>query len=395
MHALYEQGATLKEVGEEFGLTGERVGQLLRRAGLKTRSTKETLAIERKHRAREMHELYLKGATVAQVAEEFGLTDSGVRYLFGVEGFELRSREELVSLRRELDTRPREMYELYERGATMTEVGKTFGVSQSRVSQIFQEAGYDTRQAAEHPVAEMYEIYKLGATLSEVGEEFSMRSQRVFEIFKQAGLRTRSNSQTLELKNQANNARADEVIELFREKNDPRAVARELEIPLAHVRGILREHMKGGEYLAHLYEDRGHERFSDDELLEFLRRAQRFLGRVLSAKDYTEYADGRRTPRGHRWPTKETHIHRFGSWRKALFAAGLDAHDPLKIAKERPFTAEDCLGAIRRAHRDLGRIPTRREYAAYAQASKRTRPGLAVISRRCGTWTETLRKAGL
>jgi len=41
MHALYRQGATLEEVGEQYGITRERVRQLFKEAGLATRSRQE------------------------------------------------------------------------------------------------------------------------------------------------------------------------------------------------------------------------------------------------------------------------------------------------------------------------------------------------------------------
>lgn len=56
MYALYRDGATLKEVGARFDLSSERVRQIFRSAGLPTRSTAESVAIQSHHLASERRE---------------------------------------------------------------------------------------------------------------------------------------------------------------------------------------------------------------------------------------------------------------------------------------------------------------------------------------------------
>jgi AraC-like DNA-binding protein len=395
MHKLYELGSTLAEVGEEFGISGVKVGQIFKKAGLKARTYAQTVALARKGRTQEMYELYEQGISLEQVGRDFGLTGSGVCHLFRQEGLKTRSRSATAALRRKGDTRAFQMYEHYKRGATLAEVAKEFGVSPSRVGQLFAQAGLKTRQATEHPITEMYECYKHGATLAEVGEEFQMTGKQTFAIFKAAGLQTRSLIETLQLKSQADYGRAEEIVEAFRKLDDRQLVADELDIPLSTVTTVLKELMPAGEYHARIIAGKRSSRFSDEELFGFLRYANSTLGGVLSAKNYGDFARNRDTADGRHWPTKETHIRRFGTWRKAVLAAGLDANGPLKIAKERAFTASDCLKAIRVVHSDLGRVPTRTEYASRVQRSNGTLPGLAIIARRCGNWTQTLHMAGL
>jgi DNA-directed RNA polymerase sigma subunit (sigma70/sigma32) len=50
MHSLYQQGATLEEVGELYGITRERVRQLFKEADLPTRSRQEASGRNRKKR---------------------------------------------------------------------------------------------------------------------------------------------------------------------------------------------------------------------------------------------------------------------------------------------------------------------------------------------------------
>ncbi len=72
----------------------------------------------------------------------------------------------------------REMHELYQQGAMMKEVGKRFGISESRVSALFKRAGLQSRSprppAGGYPVGEMYETYQGGAAMDEVAKQFGV-----------------------------------------------------------------------------------------------------------------------------------------------------------------------------------------------------------------------------
>jgi hypothetical protein len=61
-----------------------------------------------------------------------------------------------------------EMYELYQGGATLQEVGEEFGVSHSRVGKLFKSAGLKTRpggrRASDYSVEGMYALYEQGDT---------------------------------------------------------------------------------------------------------------------------------------------------------------------------------------------------------------------------------------
>jgi hypothetical protein len=52
-----------------------------------------------------------------------------------------------------------EMHELYQRGAMMKDVGKRFGISESRVSTLFKRAGLQSRHLGKIPTAAEYEQY--------------------------------------------------------------------------------------------------------------------------------------------------------------------------------------------------------------------------------------------
>lgn len=85
MHLLYQQGLTLEEVGRRYDLTGSRVSQIFRRYGISTRADRsESQAWTRRReaglaRAQQMHKLHMSGATLEQVGEQFGITGAAVR----------------------------------------------------------------------------------------------------------------------------------------------------------------------------------------------------------------------------------------------------------------------------------------------------------------------------
>ena len=134
-------------------------------------------------------------------------------------------------------------------------------------------------------------------------------------------------------------------------------------------------------------------KFAGGELLDFLRTASREVGGILSTSDYGAYAADKITTDGRPWPTHQTPSLRFGSWRKALISAGLAANPSSPIAGRRVFEAEQCIDAIRSFAREMGRVPTAREYELYASRSDGGLPSLATVRHRCGSWHLGLRAA--
>lgn len=147
-----------------------------------------------------MYALYERGATMREVGEEFGHSVSVVSSRFKRAG--LATREKVG---RGSQTRPRrqwedgypidEMYAAYQEGLSLTQVGERFGVSKAQLSKRFKAAGLATRPRrspdADRRIAAMYERYQKGATLRAVAEEFGVSYGRVRDLFLKAGLQTR------------------------------------------------------------------------------------------------------------------------------------------------------------------------------------------------------------
>jgi len=243
-------------------------------------------------------------------------------------------------------------------------------------------------------VLEMYDLYEYGATLDEVGEDFGgLSRERIRQLFGRAGLKTRSTAETAQLKREADRRRADEIVEAFRRSKDVALVATELEIAKRTISEIVRAELPPEEYRAPRSAAPGTstKKYADEELIGFLREASVALERTLSAEAYEEFARGRRTSDGRLWPTKQTPGRRFGSWRAAVIAAGLDAHPSSGASIRRRFTAQECVEAVRAVGERLGKRPSRKEYEHCARASAGELPSLTTVQVRCGGWNDTLR----
>ena len=251
-------------------------------------------------------------------------------------------------------------------------------------------------------VGEMYDLYEGGLTLREVGEDYGLSRERVRQLFARAGLQTRSNVETAQLKREADRDRADEIVEAFRRTGDVGVVAGELEIGKPTILEVLRAELPPRERVAVSSKPGpapatvsawAKRRYSDEELIAFLREAGAALGGTLSGKAYDEFAHSRRTSDGRAWPTKQIAAKHFGSWRGAVQAAGLDTHPSSGVGLRERFSREQCVEAVRVVCERLERPPSRSEYERCARESAGELPSVTTVHTRCGGWSEAVRLA--
>jgi transposase len=157
MYALYERGSTLKEVGEKFGYSERAMSARFRRAGLATREkigrgsqTRPRRHWENGYPVDEMYAAYREGASLRQVGERFGVSKPVLSRLFKAAGLQIRPTRPA-----DADRRIAAMYELYQRGASMREVAQEFGISNARVSKLFEQAGLQARGRGRRSKARM------------------------------------------------------------------------------------------------------------------------------------------------------------------------------------------------------------------------------------------------
>ena len=260
------------------------------------------------------------------------------------------------------------------------------------------EAAMTLPSSADDRAAAMYEAYSDGATLQEVGDRFAISRERVRQIFREYGWNVRSVKQAAALRRDSEHALAPKIVEFHTRLKDPRQVAEQLGVSQVTVRDVLKA--------AELVNPRPassrrrkygatQKRYSDEELLDCLKKASRALGGVLTTAAYAEFIQGRSLSGGRLWPSHQALQLRFGSWREALERAGLRANASSPIAGQRIFEAAHCVDAIRLVAREVRRAPTAAEYDDAARASGGALPSLATVRNRCGGWLDALRAAGL
>jgi transposase len=144
----YSRGATLAAVGEEFGVGPQRVSKLLHKYGFPME--RATRRPQDAARARTMHALYEQGLTLDEVGERYDLTGSRVSQIFRRYEFPLRvdkTQTEAWRRRREKGlARAQEMHKVHMEGLSLEQVGHRFGVSGAAVREALMRAGLPRRK---------------------------------------------------------------------------------------------------------------------------------------------------------------------------------------------------------------------------------------------------------
>lgn len=239
----------------------------------------------------------------------------------------------------------------------------------------------------------MYDLYKNGATLEEIGRSYGVTRERVRQIFVAFGLPTRSHSEAGANRRQA----ADGPL------------LRELEVLLAQGGQVYEIQTKLGvsrERLVRLTRklvpDEVHRRllmgynspgprYSDEEMLLCLKIAAGTNEKPLTSDDYDQAARSRWMPDGRSWPLAQTIARRFGSWSSALEAGGISANPPSPAALYPAFNVDMCVAAVAALAGELARLPTAREYQAHAKSLGGWVPSMGTVRKLCGSWSEALR----
>jgi hypothetical protein len=176
---------------------------------------------------------------------------------------------------------------------------------------------------ADDHTREMYEMHMDGATLGEVARRFELPQERVRRLLHDCGLPTRSFAETRAAKrDQLAREMSDEICSFYAREKSVTSVVRQLGLPREVVSAVVEESFSPEQRQP---PRRGApKRYSDAELIGCLQSA-RYAGRgFLTSRNYDEYAPGRHFADGRPWPTHQGINNRFGSWREALQAAGLD-----------------------------------------------------------------------
>jgi hypothetical protein len=116
--------------------------------------------------------------------------------------------------------------------------------------------------------------------------------------------------------------------------------------------------------------------YSREELLDSLRDLAERLGCAPRTVDMDKDP---------RTPTSSTYMRHFGSWLKALEAAGIQPGP-----RQTGYSCDELLDSLRMLGRELGRAPTGREMSA-----REDLPHATTYWKRFGRWNAAVRAAGL
>jgi hypothetical protein len=237
--------------------------------------------------------------------------------------------------------------------------------------------------------------YAGGATLDEIGAEHSLTRERVRQILLQAGY------DPAQLKKKARAARRERaqreygeaIREMLAKEHTPGEVSAGLRVPIVLVKDIDAEDPSYARTRKLVRSKSSCVKYTDDEILDCLREANDALGGILASGAYDEFMRGRKMVDGRLWPTHQTGLLRFGSWREALERAGLPANASSPVAGRRVFSIGHCIDAILEVERAVGHLPTAAEYERYASEMGGVLPSLATVRNRFGGWRHALEAA--
>lgn len=186
----YRQGSTLAQIAKVTGYSTSHVFQVLKRQGL-TRLDKGSAKGGLDGKVASMHAFYQTGKTLAEVGDAFGLTRQRVFQIFKERSL-LRSDNSLKHGGNPEQVQA--MIDMYRDGKTLAQVGLAFGLSGSHVHQVFKNHGITKKDKGtnhggrEALVTMMLTLYQEGRTLAEIGEAVGLSRQRVHQVFKARGI---------------------------------------------------------------------------------------------------------------------------------------------------------------------------------------------------------------
>jgi predicted DNA-binding protein YlxM (UPF0122 family) len=227
-------------------------------------------------------------------------------------------------------------------------------------------------------------MYQEGYTLTEVGAKFDISRERVRQILQMEGVAVRHyGSRRRELRNQELRDQKQQILEDYRELLSLVRVAAKYKTSTDSIRALLWDDLSDLEKRTARSKTTGR-KYSDEQILDFLREAASATPGMLSVIKYNRYA----AERG--WCDSQTPTIRFGSWSKALEAAGVPSRTRQPWLGKPKYSDQQILDHMRRVRYIVGRPPTVAEYDTHRLESH---PPSATIRRRFGnSWIAALQE---
>ena len=235
-------------------------------------------------------------------------------------------------------------------------------------------------------VSAMVEMRREGRTLQEIAERFGLTRERVRQIVVAQGVGTDEVRTARRERERADVEREHaRIIELYREGRPSEEIARMVGLRAVDVRDALRAHATAADRAARVANRRTpRARYSDEDLVQAVRRAAQELGEVPTATAYQEVA------RRLGLPSLPTVANRLGSWTRAVDAAGMTPNAG-RGRYVRRWSSEACWRALRQLIDELGDPPTAEQYELLSAANDDL-PSLATVRHRLGRWSTIMER---
>ena len=373
-------GATVEELVEDFSLSKLRIAQIL-----KTDPRTSTLVRERKLQQRNtaIIEGCLAGAQVADLAREFSLTQKRVR---GVLESDERTRG-LKAAKRPLSVRDEQMIAMRVDGHTLQEIAERFNLTRERVRQILIRHEHEIQEAAQSRQQDLIESVSAGLaegkSISNIAKSLGVPIGQVESLLKS---RTDDDkTATGQLRSRTVDLAAQRVKAFLCE--NPGLTLREVAEASGYSTSFIRRAAPSlSRRLTVLAESDGRagskKVWADEQILDVIRLAATYEYPIT-----TKHFEHLRSIGEISAPSVPLVHMRFGGWRAACEAAGVEPGETLRHSYESRWTDADLLRFAGQFLADESSDGTFNGFEKWL-AQDDDRPSGATVRNRLGGWLD-------
>lgn len=243
-------------------------------------------------------------------------------------------------------------------------------------------------QASTDRGSDIYYSYVEGQTLAQIGERHGITRERVRQLLEKQGVTRRSTTESATVRNRTIRLQNTEDIKsVYRQYGNlaDTVEACKGKVPASIVKQVVSE-MPESERSKYRNRPVKTRTFDDEVMRSALVKAASSGAVTISA-----YREWRETPEGTGSPSVPLLIMRYGSWKQARSAAGLDSS--ATTGRGKTFTDTEILAAVRRfvdACEAAGKYPSANQYDNWAKAVGGL-PALSTVRQRTNsTWLDVV-----
>lgn len=180
----YINGATTSELAAEYNVAASTIAKRLREAGVKLRKpgVRPDSRIA-KRTPRQIYNEYCKAGSMQVVADRYGVTRERVRQIINKAGYKGVKKTELL---------PDEVVQEYRNGTSLRSLGKKYNVCAETVKRALIERGVQIRPfVIDLPIKELSGLYEHGYSLKTLASLCNVSPSTMAKKLKKAGVQIR------------------------------------------------------------------------------------------------------------------------------------------------------------------------------------------------------------